>query len=271
MIGFQFDNDVMLTTDQFYSNGVDLYFINPELSKLPFLIGKKHNIQSGIRLTSNIFTPTDIYTSEILRGDRPYASTLTVSFFGERDLGNGFFLDKSWRFGWLGANAQGDFLQEEIHDWTGSTPPMGWKYQIANEPIANLSLNLRKELVKTSHLRIEPQTFVNVGNLYTNIGTGLALRVGNFETKTPFRYGLHLEGKGIIPIYDATLQGGLINGRSPYHLSKSDLSPVVGHLQARASLGVGPLDCSFTLNWLSSEIRHLGKHSWAGIGVTYSF
>lgn len=79
-----------------------------------------------------VFTPRDLSTRNVVRGDRPYASLFFISA-GRRYTApeSTVAYDTSITLGVLGLSAAGD-VQRVLHDITGSVQPRGWSHQVSS-------------------------------------------------------------------------------------------------------------------------------------------
>jgi hypothetical protein len=95
-----------------------------------------------------VFTPRDLGSRTVVRGDRPYASLFFMSA-GRRytNPGSSVAYDTSITLGVLGLSAAGD-VQRVLHDLTGSHQPKGWSHQVSSggEPTIRYEL-ARQELL----------------------------------------------------------------------------------------------------------------------------
>lgn len=95
-----------------------------------------------------VFTPRDLGSRTVVRGDRPYASLFFMSA-GRRYTNpeSNVAYDTSLTLGVLGLSAAGD-VQRLLHDMTGSHQPHGWSHQISSggEPTIRYEL-ARQELL----------------------------------------------------------------------------------------------------------------------------
>lgn len=139
---------------------------------------------SAYHLAHHIYTPNDIGQASVVGGDRPYAGLLLGSFslFGDTDY-------PGWReasvlkmqVGFVGPATGAEPLQEATHKVTGSEDPEGWDNQLDNEPIVNVGGHKAWWLPASgAGLEFEygPTASFALGNLYSYVGGGAALRFG---------------------------------------------------------------------------------------------
>ena len=149
------DNDILNLpnqTDRYYTNGLGIAFYHSNLSSsfLDFvLIGGRNadNKLTGLLFEQKIYTPQDIYTSELQQFDRPYASTslLSAKKIAVNSSKN-YRLTSSLGLGVIGRYAGGELFQNFIHGLTvNSENANGWSHQIKNDLLIDISLASKKE------------------------------------------------------------------------------------------------------------------------------
>lgn len=186
-------------------------------------------------LNHKIYTPHKSILQNIQDHDRPFAGLLFLKHAVLKTDKKRYVKNKEYHLGMMGPSAFGEELQTFIHDIYGFVRPIGWKYQIKN----SLAVQYKNETVRKID-KNQKQFFdfyysygFNVGTIYTNTEVALQGRIGfkqlaDFDTSLAF--GTHLEN-GLKPraiesmlfwkisncfvIYDATLQGGLFDTKSP--------------------------------------------------------
>jgi lipid A 3-O-deacylase len=188
-------------------------------------------------METNGYTPNHIDQPEIQQLDRPYASTLTVRAFNTAIRSSSKVrITNTATLGVLGPLAGGKEIQESIHRWIGYTMPLGWHNQIRNEPIINYQLNYEKKLAgDEAHLLITAVGMARAGTLSTKAAAGFALMTGSFlspfssQVQNHKRFHIHFYDQPVLNViaYDATLQGGLLNGTSPYTIPGKAINRIV--------------------------------------------
>ncbi|SHL83975.1 hypothetical protein SAMN05660971_01517 [Halomonas cupida] len=187
------ENDLFAgTTDGHYSNGVEASwtFVPPSghwsrrmahtLTGLP----ESELDLAAWRFGQQMYTPIDISRSDLVEDDRPYAGLLYggVSLFDEQR-------HDSWRqmtgvhldVGWVGPASFAEQTQKGIHELTDSDRPEGWDHQLDFEPIVNLAMKrgwIAQRSLGALEMDVGPTAGVALGNLYTYVSAGGALRVG---------------------------------------------------------------------------------------------
>jgi hypothetical protein len=172
---FQVENDVFnrfSPTDRDYTNGVRLGWLSPAITDMPAGIVSLTTLPTffgeapsdsvvrrvGVSVGQNIYTPNDIFTTQPIYNDRPYAGWLYASFalqytYKRRDeKGNQdpVRLDTlQLDLGLIGPAAGGEFVQNNFHRLIGVATANGWANQLHNEPTIGLGFERRWRTART--------------------------------------------------------------------------------------------------------------------------
>jgi lipid A 3-O-deacylase len=188
-----FENDIFTNTDRHYTSGVMFNYVSGidegprRLQKMGVRfpgIDADDRMHVSVSLGHEIYTPTDIDTTQLLEDDRPYA--------GHLYLATGFTTEnpeeiETWRlsFGLVGPGARAEVVQNNLHRAIGSDEAMGWDHQLKNEFVASVAYEkkwLRLARTKTFNNLIEfdllPHASGSIGTPLTYIGAGAMLRIG---------------------------------------------------------------------------------------------
>lgn len=246
-----FDNDIFDNTDYYYTNGVRFELVLPFAGQSPvnkILLGIKSSDFGfgGFSITQNIYTPINPETTEIDYGDRPFSAYLTIGQYRETyQLERKLQIKSALDMGVMGPSSMGETVQSSIH----YLEPTGWKYQMQNSFLINYYINIEKGLYSSPNLEINVLGQANVGTLYNKLGGGLYFRIGsfmpvyrgpttscNYTRKKQWQYWFFMSGTTNFVAYDATLQGGLFNNKSPYVIPNNELNRMF--FKASAGLAV---------------------------------
>ncbi len=246
-----FDNDIFDNTDYYYTNGVRFELVLPFAGQSPvnkILLGIKSSDFGfgGFSITQNIYTPINPETTEIDYGDRPFSAYLTIGQYRETyQLERKLQIKSALDMGVMGPSSMGETVQSSIH----YLEPTGWKYQMQNSFLINYYINIEKGLYSSPNLEINVLGQANVGTLYNKLGGGLNFRIGsfmpvyrgpttscNYTRKKQWQYWFFMSGTTNFVAYDATLQGGLFNNKSPYVIPNNELNRMF--FKASAGLAV---------------------------------
>ena len=308
---FAFDNDLLVpgSRDQDYTYGLNLTFygrgvenqwasLHKPLAWLDERLGLDHQLDNSIG-SSKIeygvfgFTPEDISVAATLPGDRPYAGLVYVSSTRERyDALSQVSWQSTLTLGVLGLSIVGD-LQEQVHNITGSSQPMGWHNQISRggEATARYSI-ARQSLIYQSDAGIELKTTTQASVGYiSELSWSLSLRAGKIATpwisfnpeltsygeksnsndvgKVSEQYfwtGLSIKGRA----YNAFLQGQFRN--SPVSYDSDELNHGIVEAWAGYTLALPEgYSFSYLLRGHSSELKQgSGNRNvlWGGFQIT---
>lgn len=275
------DNDLFDYTDHYYTNGAGFELIHPAIGSSPIariLPGLHYsNNYYGLTLVQNMFTPLKLNKTEILVGDRPFASYLVMghqrtSLSPEKNQR----LFSELILGVIGPGSFGNISQDMIHNET----PVGWMYQVENDFIANYDILFDQGLYSKNGIEIAAVAAIQAGTLYDNISAGFYFQAGRandrynsvFQTTGPqkpfgkrIRYYFSLEMMNRMVFYDATLQGGMFNKESIYTINNKDIERYVFSGSAGFGLSLGKYSLELTQVFLSPEFEGGRKHLWIRI------
>ncbi|MDA0823553.1 MAG: lipid A deacylase LpxR family protein [Proteobacteria bacterium] len=145
-----FENDLFGDTDQQYTNGVQLSWESPDLTRyadaegvphwlLPIVanlpwINEPNTLRNvGFSVGQKMFTPNNTQSSSLVADDRPYAGWLYGALGFTSKTANR--MDRfELLFGVIGPAAQGEETQNFVHDLRDIAKTRGWSHQLRNEP-----------------------------------------------------------------------------------------------------------------------------------------
>jgi lipid A 3-O-deacylase len=280
---FHYDNDFFTKTDNYYSQGITAEYVHPALKKflLTKLLIKSKNSDTRYGITFNIFgyTPSTIESDAILYGDRPYESSMSFkTFLTGSDSIHQHRIASSFSLGVIGPLAQGKEIQTGIHRWLNNRIPKGWQHQVQNDIIINYKLNYEKKLMKTGkRFLLNGAAEAKLGTLHNRVSGGFNFMIGNFnnpyqtDKRKKIEYYLYVQSRVNFIGYDATMQGGLFNRKSPYTISSGDVSRITFQSDAGMIVNFKKLYLSYTQSFLTKEFRTGRYHRWGGISFGFSF
>lgn len=280
---FHYDNDYFTSSDANYTQGYSFEFVLKDLKKNPLnkiLLHSPKTIQKyGLSLDHIGFTPNNIASAEIQSSDRPFASAIMLkSFRISTDTVHKLRLVSAIRLGIIGPAAFGKEMQVGIHEATGNTIPQGWRNQIKNDVIANYQVTVQKEIFAFSnHLSLQTEGTLDVGTLSTKATAGLVMMAGIFNNpfsgtqKRKFQIYVYSQPNASFIAYDATLQGGLFNPKSPYTVPSSDIERVVGQHNFGLIVQTRTFYFEYTSTDITKEFAYGSAARWGGIKVGFTF
>ncbi len=203
---FQFENDLFAGTDRYYTNGIKLTWISPQLqwfqnlpwlkrhssmghlvdrvvSLLPFASDPQRQRNISFSIGQKMYTPSDISQRALIPNDRPYAGWL---------YGSAAFHSETYRrldtfeieAGLTGPWSLAQQAQDLVHDVRGLPEAQGWNNQINTEPGIDLIYEWKYRLLPRTdfHGRWGVDSVVNagaaVGNIFTHVDAGVEFRFG---------------------------------------------------------------------------------------------
>ena len=209
---FQVENDFfnpLFKTDRDYTNGLRIGWLSPALPELPDGLttlltlptffgeapGTSVTRRVGISLGQNLYTPSDVFTSQPILNDRPYAAWLYAGFAIQstyKRYNEHIHDDEPVRLdtleldlGLVGPAAGGEFVQNNFHALIGDQKSFGWANQLHNEPTLDLIFERRWQTghrILLDNPRLEwdlvPSIGAELGNVADYARAGGLIRIG---------------------------------------------------------------------------------------------
>ena len=281
---FHYDNDYFTKTDEYYTQGITFEYVHPAIQK--FLLAKllwkpyTSNPQYGITLNIFGYTPTSIRSDNILYGDRPFNSNISLkTFLIQADEVHKQQFSSAFSIGVMGPAALGYQIQDNIHRWLKNTVPHGWQYQIQNDIILNYQLNYEKQLLDAGNIFLLNTTAeARAGTLNDKVSGGFNFMAGRFNKrflpvsykKRKAEYYFYAQSRLNFIGYDASMQGGLFNRNNPYIIAANDITRVTFQADAGVIINLKKLYLSYTQSLLTKEFSTGKYHRWGGVSVGFA-
>lgn len=277
-------NDFVSQTDRYFSNGLDLSFTHPFMQKSPIrflLLPDKwaSKVYHSLTLSQHFFTPDQLFVEDINNNDRPYASYLLlghqkIAMNAKRRIK----LQTEFQAGIFGKYSGGETVQNGIHELLpASQSALGWGNQLSSDLALNYSLRIEKGLISNRYFDLIPHAGTRLGIPYTDFEGGILLRIGKFpnyfenpgwlESKG-ISYFLFADFSGKYVLYNATLEGGLIN-QSAYTIA--EVQPLVSEIRVGLAFGVQNFTMEYSQYYLSPEFKNGLHHKWGAITFRVAF
>lgn len=280
---FHYDNDYFTSSDENYTQGYSFEIVLDALRKNPLNFLLLNNMdaseQYGLSIDHIGYTPFNIGSPDIQLADRPFASAILLKSFkiNTNTKQKSRFIS-ALRLGIIGPAAFGKEMQVGIHKATGNTIPLGWKNQIKNDAILNYEIIYQKQIFEiSSYFSLQYEASANLGTLNTNASASVVAMAGLFDNpfsnsqKHAFQIYIFSKPQVNFVGYDATLQGGLFNKKSPYTISSSNIERVVGQHNFGIVLQTKTLYFEYTTTDITKEFATGKAASWGGIKVGFTF
>ena len=142
---------------------------------------KDYAIAYGV--AQGMYTPEEIEDPELNPDDRPYAGTLLWKP-EINSIATHYANNMGLTLGVVGPASLAEYSQKITHKLIGAAEPQGWEHQIGNEPVFRVEA---ERIQRLGNISLTDTTIVDVlaigeaavGNLKSDIGGGLGLRIGN--------------------------------------------------------------------------------------------
>ena len=279
---FNYENDYFAATDENYTQGYNFELVLPSLEKNPlnhlFIAPKESVIKYGLAIEHIGYTPNHYERPEIQIGDRPFAAAIMLkSFVVATDTIHKARLTSSLSIGLIGPGAFGEEMQVGIHKATGNKEPLGWHNQIKNDVVLNYRVSYEQQLLKyREFFTLQGMSSAQLGTLFTNASLGFNTTIGIVNspfTNSKKGFALYVYSQPRVSIigYDATLQGGVFNQKSPYTIANSDIERFTAQLDYGLVLQTRTLYIEFSRSLITREISTLGSAAWGGMKFGFTF
>lgn len=178
------ENDMLANTDRYYTNGIKLGVGLPfDLLQMPaaqvlrgFDPDNGDDVQVGLFLGQNIYTPRDITIATAQPHDRPWAAWLYLGGVAQRARNNR--LDTvEFDLGVIGPAALGEEVQKTWHRLIDTKEPRGWDNQAKTEPAFMISY-LQKRRFGNEHADLILHGGGSLGTVMTHARAGALVRLG---------------------------------------------------------------------------------------------
>lgn len=291
-------------TDRHYTNGLRVSWVSAEnavpgfvrdIGRLFPLFRDDGTVRWSVSGGQNMYTPSDIRDSALLRDDRPYAGWLYGSLGLSSETDDGIDnLDLT--LGVVGPASFADETQKFWHDFIGATEPEGWDNQLHNEPGFMMSYERQWWRVLGGRAEdtgigldvdLSPHAGATVGTVMTYLNGGATVRIGqglDAERAVPPRIRPSLPGSGYLSPsgfswYVFAGAEGRVVGRNIFldgntfgTSHKVDRTILVGDLQGGLSVHFGNWRMTYTQVYRTREFDTQDRPTVFGsLAVTASF
>ena len=287
--GIVSDNDayLMLALDQYYTNGLMMYFryvpkkINVKLENriIEFRIGQK------------IYNPFQGYVPWVERIDKPFAGYLFLETGISRFYRNESMLRTKLQVGVLGPSSRAREVQYFYHNFFNLYGIDGWQYQVHDALGLNLELNYLKSLryFFNRHMDLSFYSELRAGTINDDVSAGLMTRASiyklhpiynsnctgstisrNKEVSNDKELFLYFKPQLSYIFYDATIQGGMFTDDSPVTF---DVRPILVQLELGISGSYKNLNAGYSVFFHTKDAKNnlVKCHIYASIYLAYRF
>lgn len=280
-----YENDFFALSDEYYTQGVNIEFVAPAMAKFPLaklLYQNKHlPTRTGISIEHQGFTPSNILTGDVLERDRPYSSSLMLKTFSMiSNPHTNHRLATQFSLGVIGPWAMGKEIQIALHERINPDKvPKGWKNQVHNDIILNYQVEYEHGLWVKRNFIVTAKGGARAGTYNTRLSSSFTMMGGYFDN--PFQFAnsqnkkfqvyFFAEPQLNLVVFDATLQGGVFNDRSPYTLDRNEISRFVFQQNAGLVIKIKSLVLEYSQAIITREFKTGTAHSWGSVRAAWSF
>ena len=177
-------------SDRYYTNGIKLgggvsaepvierLFQVPAEQVLRRVSDNRGDVQFGLFLGQNLYTPKRITVSQPQSFDRPWAAWLYIGGVAQ-NVEDNRLQTVELDLGIIGPAALGKMVQTEWHKLVDADAPQGWNNQLRNEPGLLLAYLEKWRYGPASGLQAVPHFGVTLGNVMTLLRAGGIVRAGH--------------------------------------------------------------------------------------------
>jgi len=158
------ENDVTYKTDHYFTHGTRIQYTD--------------DLNWGVSIGQNMYTPDDKEAAELIPYDRPYAGYLYGSAFDTIYLKNRDELSLELQMGMVGPDSYAEETQKWIHEHTGSYIPRGWDNQIVNHFAFLLNSRYTAHVFDNKYFAFDPYIELQAGNLADYLNAGFNVYIG---------------------------------------------------------------------------------------------
>jgi lipid A 3-O-deacylase len=310
-VRIQESNDIFSAdnNDRYFTQGLKLEVMSNALSRIykqtwldhVMVIPKTDTTftnHASLSFTQEFYTPADKTADTILRGDRPFAGVMFLSF---RNISvspeDSYRITTDLSLGVLGPASLSREMQNGIHtlfsEHNADTNILGWNYQLRNDLYLNYLLRYEKIMINTKFLQTSYIYQFDLGTIHDDFGFGGRVQFGVFDNYFDGNLGyITRKDKGSFKLFkqvqcylffnpvvklvlwNSLLQGGIIGnfqGTEPYTMSENDISRLVVDGSYGATLVLGRFNLQLIQYFKSREFDKGYNHRYGNISLTYSW
>jgi hypothetical protein len=232
-------------------------------------------VSAGWRIGQQLYTAKDAQLTPELLGalDRPYAGWLYGGLTYRVEHADGSETAFGLDAGCLGPCALGRQTQEAFHHLLRQPQPHAWSTQLSTELGVVAHFGGRGPYWRFGRsVDLRPGVAVRMGNIFTDLGGDLTLRVGELRPLPDAStvYGFLRVGARAVA-YDATLQGGMFRREAQRTVDPKRLT---GEAEAGLQWQGGRWAVRVSVLVRSNEIRGLsesdGRQDFMRVAISYS-
>lgn len=272
-----------------YTNGSRLDFFNPPKKKTKLhqkitLFSPKHTT-NGWSIMQIMITPQKTQPFVPDKKDYPYSGALMVIHTRHKaDPYRKRNLQMEYIAGLMGPPTFAEQTQILLHRLIGDPKPNGWDYQLPTDPLLNYNLTYEKQVAGKNNLILVAGASGFAGTLSDGLSVYSIIRLqknlnyfsglnNQYFSVNQNKIGAAFSVKSSIDalLYNALLDGGLFNNRSPIHdnnaKSGSDLQrkKLIARLDIMLHISFRKFALAFTQKFYSADYKNYNRHKVGNI------
>jgi lipid A 3-O-deacylase len=292
---FYADNDAFVpsnnATDWGYTSGirVDLFRTSTLLYGVNQGINTYNHFDrmntAGWGLMQLIYAPQKTSLTTPDKNDYPYSGALVLiksfhSSYSKRKLN----VLSECVVGVMGPPSLGKQTHIFFHRLIDDPKPMGWDHQLPTDLLLNFNLRAEKLLAGNNNMAVIGTGQVRCGTMNDDLSVGLQFQVGKTKnyfngltdqsfSKNKATLFFSLKTSADLVFYNALLQGGLLNKKSPVHDKNSTLGTdrkletLRGNVDIFFLFSLKKFAVSVGQKFSTSELKNYGGHSFGNISI----
>ncbi len=239
----------------------------------------------SIALNHRIYTPQNVWLTNVEQFDRPYAGQLSVTgalaYYDTRSA-----VEYALELGVMGKASLAEPIQTGWHDIFGMAKPEGWEYQINNSPIINGYVKYAHLLLRAGNIQILSESNVAAGTAFTFARQDVILRLGKFnDLDQSVQYGSNLGHKkkkskvthetilfaAFGPEYvffNSSIEGNIIG---PESVHTEEIVPLVWQGRVGGMFAWSSFDLALIYYFRTVETKGAVDHKYVGIRLSQRF
>ncbi len=287
-IGIISDNDsyVSFFEDKYYTNGLlFLYRFIPN-AEVEGVAKKVIELSIG----NKMYTPSSANKPSIETHDRPFAGYLFAQAQVSKFYENESMFRYAAQVGILGPASGVGIFQDLMHNFIGWYKVEGWEHQIANDIGINFHAMYSRKITNylSKQADINLYSFANLGTIRSNIALGFWNRISILQINKTYESALF--GSSIVKdnhnalkrksdffffikpqveyhLYDATIQGGLLNDKSPVTF---DIEPLQMTIELGLMFQLDRANIWYSVMLQSKEVRNdlVERYAWGSLKLS---
>ncbi len=269
------ENDFFTRSDQYFSNGTHFGIIlnRPLMGftrKILPVFSSFQDLEFGVGIAQNIYTPQRIEETKFLEDDRPYAGTLFLTLYRAAAKKNGRMVFRTeFSAGIVGHQSQANDVQRFFHTLSSSKIPKGWDNQVPTALLANYQLDFSALIIQKGPFALLSGAKINAGTVLNDLAVGTTLRFGFLPAggKSFFQHGkkitayLFATGEQKYVIYNRLLTTG-------FESKEHSIEEWANTFQYGMEVAGHWFRLSYAFNWLSKEREDLHTHRYGTAMLT---